>query len=43
LMEAPQSTLMAFAGMEKASRHWDGRNPVRPMSALAEDLAAQTQ
>jgi hypothetical protein len=43
LMEAPQSTLMAFAGMEKASRQWDGRNPVRPMSALAQDLAAQTQ
>ncbi len=40
LIEAPQSTLAAFAGMEKAARHWDGRNPVRPISTLAQDLAA---
>jgi hypothetical protein len=40
LVQAQESTLMAFAGMEKAARHWDGRNAVRPMSALGEDLAA---
>jgi methylmalonyl-CoA/ethylmalonyl-CoA epimerase len=39
VVEATESTLMAFAGMEKACRNWDGRNPVRPMSALGEDLA----
>jgi len=40
LIEAHEATLGAFAAMEKASRQWDGRNPVRPMSALAQDLAA---
>jgi hypothetical protein len=42
LMEATQGTLMAFAGMRKACRYWDGRHPVRPMSALGPDLAALT-
>jgi hypothetical protein len=42
LMEATESTLMAFAGMQKVCRTWDGRNPVRPMSALGQDLAALT-
>jgi methylmalonyl-CoA/ethylmalonyl-CoA epimerase len=40
LIEAQQSTLNAFAGMAKAAQHWDGRNPVRPASDLAQDLAA---
>jgi hypothetical protein len=40
LIEAQESTLKAFAGMQTAARHWDGRNPVRPISALAQDLAA---
>jgi hypothetical protein len=39
LMEPQENTLMAFAGMEKVSRHWDGRDPVRPMGAIAQDLA----
>lgn len=39
LIEAHPGTLAAFAGMEKASRRWDGLNPLRPMSALAQDLA----
>jgi len=40
LIEAQESTLMAFAGMEAASRRWDGETPVRPISQLQEDLAA---
>jgi hypothetical protein len=40
LIEAQQDTLMAFAGMEKASRQWDGSEPVRPITRLQEDLAA---
>ena len=40
LIEAQQDTLMAFAGMEPASRHWDGNEPVRPIARLQEDLAA---
>lgn len=40
LIEAQQDTLMAFAGMEQASRHWDGNEPVRPIARLQEDLAA---
>jgi methylmalonyl-CoA/ethylmalonyl-CoA epimerase len=39
LIEAQPSTLMAFAGMEKAARHWDGRDPLRPIAALAQELA----
>jgi Glyoxalase/Bleomycin resistance protein/Dioxygenase superfamily len=40
LIQAPESTLAAFAGMEKAARRWDGLHPVRPMSTLGQDLAA---
>ncbi len=40
LIEVQQSTLLAFAGMEKASRHWDGKDPVRPAARLQSDLAA---
>jgi hypothetical protein len=40
LVQAQESTVMAFAGMQKAARQWDGRNPVRPISQLAADLAA---
>jgi hypothetical protein len=39
LMEPQENTLMAFAGMEKVSHHWDGRDPVRPMGAIAQDLS----
>jgi Glyoxalase/Bleomycin resistance protein/Dioxygenase superfamily len=40
LIDAPQSTLMAFAGMQKVARQWDGRNAIRPMSQVGKDLAA---
>jgi methylmalonyl-CoA/ethylmalonyl-CoA epimerase len=40
LVQAQESTVMAFAGMQKAARQWDGRNPVRPITELAKDLAA---
>jgi Glyoxalase/Bleomycin resistance protein/Dioxygenase superfamily len=40
LIEAQEGTLMAFAGMQAASRTWDGRNPLRPMAQLQQDLAA---
>jgi methylmalonyl-CoA/ethylmalonyl-CoA epimerase len=40
LVQAPESTRMVFAGMEKVSRSWDGSNPLRPMSAIGADLAA---
>jgi hypothetical protein len=39
LIEAQADTLMAFAGMEKASCNWDGREPVRSIARLQEDLA----
>jgi methylmalonyl-CoA/ethylmalonyl-CoA epimerase len=39
LIEAQESTLMAFKGMQAASARWDGKNPVRPMSQLQQDLA----
>ena len=39
LIQAQPSTLMAFASMEKAARQWNGQNPVRPMSALAQDVS----
>lgn len=39
LMEPQENTLMAFAGMEKVALHWDGRDPVRAMSSIAQDLA----
>jgi hypothetical protein len=40
LIEAQESTLAAFAGMEKLARNWDGRDPVRPMSRIQDDLVA---
>lgn len=40
LIEAQESTLLAFAGMEKVSRQWDGKDPVRPVTRLQSDLAA---
>ena len=40
LIEAQEATQMAFAGMEKASRHWDGEEPVRAITRLQDDLAA---
>lgn len=40
LIEAQESTVMAFAAMEAASRRWDGKTPVRPMAQLQQDLAA---
>lgn len=41
LIEAREDTLMAFTGMEQVSRHWDGREPLRPIARLQEDLAAR--
>jgi hypothetical protein len=41
LIEAQESTLMAFAGMEAASRNWDGNDPVRPASRLQQDLTVR--
>ncbi|MET0658752.1 MAG: VOC family protein [Steroidobacteraceae bacterium] len=43
LIQATPSTLGAFAGMEAIARSWDGRDPVRPMSAIAQDLATVTK
>jgi hypothetical protein len=43
LIQATPSTLGAFATMEAISRNWDGKNPVRPMSAIAQDIAAVTK
>jgi hypothetical protein len=40
LVEPSQAALMGFAGMEAVARGWDGKNPMRPMSALGNDLAA---
>jgi hypothetical protein len=39
LIEAQDSTLAAFAGMQAVSRRWDGRDPVRPMTRLQQDLS----
>lgn len=40
LIQAPESMLVSTAGMVAARSRWDGAKPVRPMTALAEDLAA---
>lgn len=40
LIEAQESTLQAFAGMKQIAAQWDGSHPLRPMSAVGEDLAA---
>lgn len=40
LIQPAGGALQGFAGMEAIARNWDGKNPVRPASALAEDLAA---
>jgi methylmalonyl-CoA/ethylmalonyl-CoA epimerase len=39
LIQPPLTTVKAFAGMEIAARKWDGGNPLRPISALADDVA----
>jgi Glyoxalase/Bleomycin resistance protein/Dioxygenase superfamily len=39
LIQATPETQAAFAGMEALGRQWDGRNPVRSASDMAEDLA----
>jgi methylmalonyl-CoA/ethylmalonyl-CoA epimerase len=39
LIQATPGTLGAFAAMETIARNWDGKNPVRPMSAIAHDIA----
>ena len=38
LIEAQESTLMAFKGMEAVAKHWDGNKLIRPMEALKDDL-----
>jgi methylmalonyl-CoA/ethylmalonyl-CoA epimerase len=40
VIQAPPGALENYAAMAKASAAWDGRDPVRPMSALPGDLAA---
>lgn len=40
LIQAPQSTLAAFGGMQAAAQHWNGERPLRPMADLAADLGA---
>jgi hypothetical protein len=39
LIEATQSMLGGFTGMQAVSRQWDGLDPVRPITRLQEDLA----
>ena len=39
LIEATESMLGGFAGMQAVSRQWDGQDPVRPITRLQEDLA----
>jgi hypothetical protein len=34
------AALQAFEGMEAIARNWDGVGPLRPVSALAQDLAS---
>ena len=43
LIEATESMLGGFTGMQAASRHWDGQDPVRPIARLQEDLARLRQ
>ena len=40
LIEPTEAALMGFAGMEVIARNWNGKNPLRPMNALGNDLAA---
>lgn len=40
LIQPAGAALQAFEGMEAVARGWDGLNPLRPASALAQDLAA---
>lgn len=39
LIQFPESTIAALPLMEAAARQWDGKDPVRPASALQQDLA----
>lgn len=39
LIEATESTLGAFAGMQAVSRQWDGQDPLRPIARVQQDLA----
>ena len=43
LIEAQNSTLQAFAGMQAVTKAWNGLKPFRPIAALGEDLAALNQ
>lgn len=40
LIEAQESTLQAFTAMQRIAAGWDGKTPLRPMAAIAEDIAA---
>lgn len=40
LIQPVGGALQAFEGMEAIARNWDGRNALRPATALAEDLAS---
>ncbi len=40
LIQPVGAALQAFEGMEAIARNWDGADPLRPASALAQDLAA---
>jgi hypothetical protein len=39
LIQVPESSLKAFAGMEAIARNWDGKRALRPITALGDDLA----
>lgn len=40
LAEMPESALQAYAGMKAVTQSWDGKNLLRPMTAIGEDIAA---
>ena len=43
LIEAQESTVQAFSAMQAIAENWDGKNPLRPMSLIGNDIAALTK